>query len=169
MPDNADRNEAIFNTVIQGAAVSQVAEQAGITPTTVRRIFLRECLRRSPEGYTAGVHASNGGEPSIAWIKANAERFKSEGRLIQQEEIETLRVIRWLEARGYSVTGERPFSRSTPLSEFADLTPRQREYLARKGVLTLADAAKLKGSELEKVADSSRQVEIIKQLLELTR
>ncbi len=78
MPGKADRNEAISDTVIEGAALSHVAEQAGVAPTTVRRIFLRECLRRSPDGYAAGALASNGREPSIAWIKANAERFKSE-------------------------------------------------------------------------------------------
>lgn len=169
MAVDVDRNDAIFNAVIQGSAVADLAVELGLVPTTVRRIFLRECLKRSPDGYASGVKACNSRDPSIAWIKENADRFKTSPGWIQQEEVETLRAIRLLESRGYQVSGERPFSRATPLTNFAVLTPRQREYLTRNGIVTLADAGKLNEAELERVSDSRRQFDIITQLLDLTQ
>lgn len=169
MHDTALRNAIFFDTIINGGVVAHVAKEAGLVPESVRRIFLRECMKRSPEAYAAGVLAGNGGEPSMAWIKANAELFKSERVQIGHDEIETLRTIRWLEGRGYQVNGIIPFSLTTHLSAFAVLTPRQREYFVRKGILTLADAAKLNEEELERASDSPRQLATIKQLIELAR
>lgn len=171
MPGKSERNAEIFNTIIDGGLVSHVSNELGLTPTTVRRIFLRECLKRSPDGYAEGVLNSNGTDPTVVWLQSNAKRFKegAGARGIQNEEIETFRAIRMLESRGYAVKGKRPFSLATPLHEFAALTPRQKEYLTRKGILTLGDAAKLDSEELERVSDSPRQLDIIKHLLDLAR
>jgi hypothetical protein len=169
MQDTVLRNALFFDTIINGGVVAHVAKEAGLVPESVRRIFLRECMKRSPTAYASGVLACKGAEPSIAWIKANAELFKSEQVQIGQEAIEELKAIRSLEERGYKVSGGMPFSLSTPLSAFAILTPRQREYFARKGILTIADSANLNEEELELASDSPRQLHIIKQLIELAR
>lgn len=161
------RNANIFETIINGGVVAHVAKEAGIVPESVRRIFLRECLKRAPDAYAEGVNVCNGRDPSIAWIKANAERFKSERAQIGQAEVETQQAIRMLEARGFAVTGNRPFTLATPLVALAVLTPRQKEYFARIGIKTLADAVKLDPEQLEQASDSQRQFDIIRKLIDL--
>lgn len=103
------RNENILFSVLDGKSFVSLAKEFGVSPVTIRTVFLNEVRKIAPElyeeGKSAGLHGAYA-TPSVDWLRQNKKQILAapEKKRKAQIDFEIAKAIAFLETWGYSVT-----------------------------------------------------------------
>lgn len=159
------RNAQFLMQILDGSSIADVARNSDLTQNSVRRIFLNECLARAPDVYAEGWASFPSNDPPIHWFQQNKDRILAPQRpQIGPDEIKIQEAIKLAERVGQKVSGTRPITLQTAVTDLAKLSPRSKLRLVYHGIRTLEDACSCPDEKLKTILRSDRPFDHLKYL-----